>query len=30
MNVTDVLWFSPVFMPNTSIESETVIMLRQG
>jgi Flp pilus assembly protein TadG len=28
--VTDVLWFSPVFTPKSSIESETLIMLRQG
>jgi Flp pilus assembly protein TadG len=30
MNVTDVLWFAPTFMAKTAIESETVIMLRQG
>jgi Flp pilus assembly protein TadG len=30
MNVTDVLWFAPTFMSSTAIESETVIMLRQG
>ena len=30
MNVADVLWFAPTFMSNTAVESETVIMLRQG
>jgi Flp pilus assembly protein TadG len=28
--VTDVLWFAPVFLPKTSIESETLTMVRQG
>jgi Flp pilus assembly protein TadG len=28
--VSNVLWFSPVFMANKSIESETLIMVRQG
>jgi Flp pilus assembly protein TadG len=28
--VADVLWFSPYFMSSTSIESELMIMLRQG
>jgi Flp pilus assembly protein TadG len=27
--VTDVLWFAPVFMSSTSLESETLIMVRQ-
>ena len=27
--VTNVLWFSPHFMPNTAIESETLTMVRQ-
>jgi Flp pilus assembly protein TadG len=30
VNATDVLWFAPTFMSSTSIESETMIMLRQG
>jgi Flp pilus assembly protein TadG len=28
--VSNVLWFSPVFMSNKAIESETLIMVRQG
>lgn len=28
--VTSVLWFTPVFMPSSSVESETIVMLRQG
>jgi Flp pilus assembly protein TadG len=30
LGVTDVLWFSPFFLPSTAVESETVVMLRQG
>jgi Flp pilus assembly protein TadG len=28
--VTDVLWFSPFFTSSTAVESETMVMLRQG
>ncbi len=28
--VTSVLWFAPQFTPNTYVESETLIMLKQG
>src|SRR5205085_9242406 len=28
--IKDVLWFTPQFVPKTSVESETLIMLRQG
>jgi Flp pilus assembly protein TadG len=27
---TSVLWFTPIFMPSSSLESETVVMVRQG
>jgi Flp pilus assembly protein TadG len=27
---TSVLWFAPVFMPTTAVESETLILVRQG
>ena len=30
IHAADVLWFSPVFMTNATVESETLIMLRQG
>jgi hypothetical protein len=28
--VTDVLWFTPYFMSSSSIESEVMIVVRQG
>jgi Flp pilus assembly protein TadG len=27
---SSVLWFAPIFLPNTAIESETMIMVKQG
>jgi Flp pilus assembly protein TadG len=30
IDVTYVLWFTPLFVSNSSVESETMIMLKQG
>jgi Flp pilus assembly protein TadG len=30
IGVTNVLWFAPLFVPSASVESESMIMLKQG